>query len=834
MCAGTTGTCLTIVINVTNPTPVSTFIEGPKNNCVDLINGYSYYEIVNLPNNITNLNWTLNGIPQNLLGFSTNNFATVYFTGTSADFNNGESGELCFSFYDACCTFYEICIPIYKCCDCPFGIPSIDCLHADNTFSNTILFNDVYFSPYVSFDINLNCPKVATSKYIVINGTFTVDMDIIFEDCHILMGPEAKFYILSGKRLMFTSPLVSYSYYPDPQETFVHTYCDYMWDGIYFEDEFSQLFINPPPAVGTDNYVNIYDAKNAVVSDYGAQFDIRWAKFQNNNKGIVVNDFAGAHLGTVVFSVFSTLYSPIVTTYQIPMKPYYTSNTTIVNPPLQRPHLGIELNNVSGINIGIGTAPNDHNLFEEMEFGILSNNSNIFSTNNWFNKIKRINACAPPPAFCPAEGCCIYARSFGSPTGALTVGGSGNDANVFTDSDNGIYVEGNHSLIDISYNSFTDIGFTSINPLRNGVYITRSVGSTMNIYTNTFDHFKTGIRVINNPYSTISIYDNILNATNTIIGGMGIVAQEPLLTFGGNPQFYIYNNIIHRTQTGILATNLYGADIGNDNGIILDQNHPSTYASYGIRVQNNFWSKVQYNWVYRCSGLISMSSGSYDATCFPNVNPNLNYLLGNPATASMLTGITLEKSNRTEVFNNYMGYLGAGIRCYDIGMPNYFNCNVMGYNQLGFWLDNSTPGPGNQGTQNPDKPHDNRWNIANGFTPVQDVYGTNSNPNATWYTRTPPPAYPNYPFYPQLRLPPNIIIPTTIASTSNPDCSYTIPTSVGLDAMQAELANIIRTTRTEGIAMTEQQIFFTQLDVYKELLSNDTLMNLNTDDDAYL
>lgn len=272
----------------------------------------------------------------------------------------------------------------------------------------------------------------------------------------------------------------------------------------------------------------------------------------------------------------------------------------------------------------------------------------------------------------------------------------------------------------------------------------------------------------------------------------------------------------------------------NSNHIRYNGTHPNTITSYGIRLQNNSRVDVTFNDVVRCTTLVYMTS--YSSGCFPGMGTNPNYLVPpntNPPYASRLTGISVETTDGATVFNNYLGYLGTAIRCFNVNSQSYFTCNKMGHSQIGFWLDNSPVGPGPQGSST--VPQDNMWNIVPAFTPPfrRDIYGINSLLGVAWFMREPNVSLFTHPWNPNSfgTITPNA---TTPPGLINSNCAYGIPPAMTKMALQKELADNVRKTRDTSCTLSEQAKFYSQLSVYIELMYDDSLMNLNTPDDAYL
>ncbi|HLG35011.1 MAG TPA: T9SS type A sorting domain-containing protein [Bacteroidia bacterium] len=809
------------------PSSPQVAITGFHNTCVDANSNSTFSATVTGGAPPFIYNWTFSN------GFSNFTQAGNSITVTNwAGFTNG-AATLCVTVTDANGCPDTDCIPVFECCDECKQDPTtytINNLNVAGVAAHPVIGLAFFTFPITNgFELNLATAPSNPPKRIIVNGTFEVDQNFTFRNAEsICFAPEARIIVHPNCTLIFEDcgELIASSC-PLVIDGIVIAN-KIMWDGIYLEDVSSQLIMNPTFS-GSGYHLDVREAKNPVVSQNGGDYQIQDVILQHNNKDIVMEQFNGTQNS---FIKHCRLFS-----YPAYMLPYYTyappfpnPNPPVLNPALPRTHTGVEINdNFQFVTIGDGTNPAYQNTFEYMDYGIHCINSSLQSFNNFFTDIRSYAPACKGTGCPPPKGICIYSEQIASNVNMTIVGGNNNpdDPNIFDDCSYGVFITGGWQDNTITWNTFDDVN--------NGIRVEHCKGpGDIDIIENDFDKFYSAINLTDNGAAHIDIGLNDFNANYT-------TTQQSTAIYVGEPQaishvntLNIHDNDIFRVTNGIHLVNersiFYNSLIVNSNNIYFGDSHPSNWFSYGLKIRNSSSVWAGYNSAYRCLPAFTqppmgMNPGNWVQALFP-----AGYVYPTTApTQSRLTGISSETSSMTTMMNNYIGYLGTGIRCFNLYMPNYLNCNVMGYNQIGVWLDNDpNPGaPGEQGFASPGYASDNRWNIGlnSNFTPFADIFGPP--PTAIgdiWYLR---PTANGYEFEPQILNVPGIVNLQAV-SPINPDCSYTIPQLADLDALQKALADIIRTTRIEDIAMTEQQIFFTQLDVYKELMYNDTLLNIGT------
>jgi hypothetical protein len=792
-CTGTTSVTVTVI-----PAAAIPIITGPHNNCINL-SGSSIYTIQNHTDYTAFSSWTSSS---NLIGeviTNPNNPWEAYVDyANSSITSNDPAPQICVTVTASNGCQRTECIPIFECCNtCGASADlTIDNLYAHEIFTTyATQYSSIIAGPDV-LDLHPN----GTEIHVVINGDFIVDMPnlTIINGKSLCMGPEAKITIQPGNHLYMGSGG------NNPDATILHSGCNIMWDGIYISDNQTQLstvgmtILSPP--------LTFNDARNAVVSVNGGVYQMDETNFDVNNKGIVVQPYSNTHLGFVIHSNFSSNTTPLLNYYQ----------GVDLQLGLARTNIGIDINSVGGITIGDASSTNT-NTFNNMDVGIWSKQSILSAWNNSFTNIHQINLCPggfPTPPPCAPEGYCILAqanlRNVSPPyLPAVNVGTTSSLSNEFDDSGYGVFVDGEHNV---------DIGFNDFDDVKNGIHVQHNFGgSPISVYHNTMDKFNSGVRMLNNARATISISNNDFNATNTVLtpASYGIDVQEALLSVSSSPIVTISSNIIKHVTTGITTTNLYGAGISGTNDIFFEQNHP-TWQSYGIRIKNNLKTNVWQNQIFRATLNIST-----------NIPPAPAYFAGT-GYIGRLYGISMETSYFCDVYDNHMGHLGGGIRCFSMLVPNKFSCNQMGYCQRGFTLEFAFPGQqGSSGST-----QDNAWLRDVGFSGLYpgalDVFGNNSPTGQDWYVQNI-----NNP----IPLTPTRVSPPTLLDlfngSANTLCSA-LPPAASKDALQQALVKIIQNTRAPNCPLNTQGIFLSQLSVYIELMNDPQLLSLGTSDDAYL
>ncbi|MCC6837487.1 MAG: PKD domain-containing protein, partial [Bacteroidia bacterium] len=413
---------------------------------------------------------------------------------------------------------------------------------------------------------------IVTNKDFSINGTFTVNKDLIIRGCNVMFGNDAKIVITPGAKLSIQN------LGNDVSHLFA---CDKMWDGIYVDGFVSSSLL------AIINGTTVEDAKNAVVSNNGGKFVIQGNPsqgnviFNKNYRGVVVNSYNGAlHPGTIRATTFECYDAVTQFTYS-------NSNRLRLPYATVRSSLGIQVNNVKNINIGVNALPSK-NTFDNMDYGIVTDNSSATIYNNFFVNITQIGLINPKE-FCP-KGTAVCARGNSNIfiNSKVVVG---NDAansitfkpNTFTNCHNGIVAYRNVSL-DASKNVFTNVN--------QGIGLFQNYLKTERVYYNTMNAVRTGVNVYDNNTSGIYIWQNTINTNNQ---GNGVTANEII---GNSNAFYrISRNTISNVRNGIYVVGVKNAAV-DSNVVNIDHSATSNQACNGIYMANSSFSKIRRNSIY--------------------------------------------------------------------------------------------------------------------------------------------------------------------------------------------------------------------------------------------
>ena len=547
-----------------------------------------------------------------------------------------------------------------------------------------------------------------TGSILYINGVFKIDQNFSISKCLINMGKDGRIEIpntVNNVQLIISCTQLTAG-------------CGEMWDGIYVNpgSAGNNSLLMEAPACSTATPVRnpiLEYAKNGVVSVNGGKYTVWGYTFRNNYIGIDVRPFAANHTGLVYNCTFKT------------------QGTGLISPMSGKAHIGIQVNEVQNLLIGVAgttTAQNNHykNVFDNLHFGIVSGNSSIYVVNNDFKNITHQTlSCNPPGPCLPNPGVAIWATEPQNLNAnrTLKVGGSLYEQNKFTDCGTGIKAEG-YLNSDIQKNVFSMDISTALSP-GVAVFIQNSQFKNIKIKSNTFNKFKTGIYCKKVSGSIISVDANGLsNSGSNSNSAVGIRIENALaLSFLGSTS--ITNNTpISGVQAGIY---LNGTDWPNVwlNKITLGQNNNTinnaSTVYYGIRALNSRAPTIDGNEIKRASNIA------------PGNNPPSSF---NNGSNSKLIGISVESSNNSIVKNNNLAQMATGVRFFNNTIIDAdFLCNYMVNCQRGVTIEKCDIG--NQGIfpGNPPGPIDDQWFYSGTFQREADVMGFFAPQNKYWYVR---------------------------------------------------------------------------------------------------
>jgi hypothetical protein len=536
-----------------------------------------------------------------------------------------------------------------------------------------------------------------------VNGQIIINANVTFGGTitsNFRMGPNAKIIINPGYTLTIN------------HSSMLYAICDTMWDGIYITRNTAHLDVNANSS--------IRDAKNAIVSINGGDFQLSGSDtLRNNYKCVVVEPYAGTHTGKISQTIFTCNISPLLPQYP----PVSSALST-------RTHEGVEIDTVSKIFIGDTTAYSKRNTFNNVDYGINATGSQIYVYNNQFLNITK--ALLGTYAI-NITGGSIYSAS--AVVGKQNVS-SYRFSNYFNNCFNGIYYT-NTTLaagtLNAKYDTMVVQNITHASPT--GIYVNAGgVINTTMLYNRILNGsssmgWGSGIYMQNfGANSSVNISsNNIQNITS------GIVAAAAILTTPTG-LFQVLNNTISypnsytNIQTGIQATNVQGNSTTGSYlylaGNSVTFNTPSlTTMAYGIRVQNSSWADIEQNTV------TNTATAPADSTSAKNFN-----------------GIQVELSPNAYLCGNNATKMGCGLRFVGT-MPNSVIArNIMSSTYLGIRLDGANVG--NQGTAT--QSNANQWlgtqnkRLQGTWSPIYwYYYGTTGSmtlyPIPTYVATNPPP-----------------------------------------------------------------------------------------------
>lgn len=482
-----------------------------------------------------------------------------------------------------------------------------------------------------------------TNKQFSINGTFTVNQNLTLQGCEVKMGYNAKIIVSPGVKFIVTNSSTG---------SRSHLYsCNEMWNGSYVDGT------NPASNIIINNGSTVQDALNAIVSTNGGRFEIytttaNKVQFNKNFKNIVVQSYGGQHPAFIRQAEFTCADNAVLLySYQS------TPANTLRYPKIgQRTHIGVELTDVANFpNIGNPSLTAYKNRFSNMNYGVYALRSEYKVQNNEFLSITgTTNLCKG--CGCPI-GTAVCAEGQVNNPKTVTVGGTtALMGNKFQNCGYGIFTR-DYIMLNARKNTFNFISSTAIemfnSPNLNGIHIV----------DNDFDNFIIGIGITGIPGTMTIIDQNRFNfglfpAQNQPFPNTAIRVQN---TFPAFSNLIIQNNDIKRIRMGIVVSNVYQAQIVNNNPIwITGTVTASSPRHIGIWTQNCRNVTIRDNFIKR---------------------------IGQNPTASLidiLQGIRLEKCPTSIVSENTVQRMGSGIRCVGNNPTSDLSCNLLEKCYYGF------------------------------------------------------------------------------------------------------------------------------------------------------
>lgn len=498
------------------------------------------------------------------------------------------------------------------------------CINGDTTFLN---------DSATAMILHYGGLPTISNKSFSLNGTFTIDANMIWKADSLKLGTDAVINILSPFTLYITNASQLSA-------------CGAMWDKIK---------IQPGATLKVDKNSIIEDAKTAIYSIAGGRYILDGARLNRNLKHMELTPYSALpHPGTIKDTKLTC--QPIL------------GGIATLNPPYTgyRTQIGIDINGVLRVPIGIVGAANT-NKFKNMNLGIQSVKSSVTVINNDFSGMDLAVFPNTGIAAIKATGNPIFPYVIRT----LTVGdGTVAGTNTFKNCFDGIDVVRNMN-VKIDLNDFKLINnkcvFIKNSSHNNSVVVTNndfaSAAVAVHCLSNTFCH------------TTISI-NRIVNMKNY---STGIWLQE-ISSSSVSAIYTAFDNTIKTVEFGIKAENLSRATI--DNNKIETKPYVSTFLkSIGIQVLGNYGTRVTSNTVKTVPFTYATKNGGIFASLSP-----ASYIYCN-TVKDMGYGIKCAGAMPSDVFNNTMNNDFYGLQldnfCF-IGKQD--NPSVAGQASYNKWL----------------------------------------------------------------------------------------------------------------------------------------------------
>ncbi len=487
-------------------------------------------------------------------------------------------------------------------------------------------------------------PAYNTSDHVAINGTFEVDINYSIGESDVRFSPLSKIVVNSGVTLTI-----------DP--SYFHACQDSMWDGIYLK-------------AGANLVVKggyFEEALNAIVSENGAPYTIYKSLFNKNYIGILVQPYAGSHLGTIDSCIFTSKYSGL------PFSP----GTKLIKPFLgDKAHIGVDVRSVDTLRIGSPSF--QPNVFDSLENGIRTSYSNTIIENNKFKYIAILDTILVP--FAPLHRAIWVTNVASAGTSAsnlhtVFVGGDLDSLqpNDFDSCQYGVW--GNQSThMHIFNNRFRDIFLA-------GVYYQGIIGGNLvEVRRNNFRNAYRGVVAWQNSICNSNIIYNTFwypNSYNTT--GIAVLAQETTnQRFNSHTMDVICNNIFG-PKTGVKLVNMRLPNVIHNT--IYPYALNSNIQTEGIRLDNAIGGRIE-----------------------------RNFIRGNSTNSLHITGIRSDNSNSLLVTCNNPNFLGRGFVFSGSQPGTHWSFNTMFLNFYGLSLNqNGVIFPQKTILNGVTYPNENRW-----------------------------------------------------------------------------------------------------------------------------
>ena len=618
---------------------------------------------------------------------------------------------------------YEYSLVVEPCClaEAPVGMNAVYEINAGNPAGSTDA--SLIFTGTAPIS-----PANPASQCLIINGELIIDQNLTLSNWdHIILGEDAKIFVEAGRTLIISN-------------SHLYSGCNKMWHKIEVEAG-GVLYL-------TDNIIE--DAKLAVFLPgcpapqtayiYGA---FNNNLFKNNFRNIYAKGCDDAGLAGLIIrgNTFTCTTGSLKGPYDGPQSRSQSGVDFLNMGPLALvPNQALN----AAYTIGKTLASNQGNTFNNLFYGIRTNNSRV---NIWGNTFT--NIYAPPTTLSPAgfnpypnivcqaiqplpfptafQGYAIYS---GNPTSSpvlfpnqieLFVGGpSPFQANTISNCANGIYqygsagiqIEGNN----IQVSNTTNAGNGSAIVIKSAQDILHPLNHhNIKIHNNNLNRFRNGITINSSGKAFTSITANLIQPTGAMASS-GINIQDPVspVATGGKTEIFD-NNQINNCQTGININNVLNVLIKENTIYVPNLNafSPLTPAASGIKLSN---ISGTISWGYSNTGQ------GYQIYSGPRVYSNLIEKTGAnplPNQTNKVFGIYIDKITGFDILDNTINKVGTSVYTRNNCIKGYYRCNHLSNGYKGFDFYNATII-----SQYGQRPTGNEWltaftfNLAGNFLPA--------------------------------------------------------------------------------------------------------------------
>jgi hypothetical protein len=529
------------------------------------------------------------------------------------------------------------------------------------------------------------------------------------------------------------------------------------------------------------------------------------------------------------------------------LSPYIPSlyNSANLKTPLNtiQAQVGLEIKNIGTTNISVTSTynsivigsliSNEYNVFDYLNVGINSLNSNLKVQNTIFQTLKNITSNnIDPNIFTPTEGCGIACKSEPGFNNKLDVAGQTNLPNQFfglslaTFTDNLSEVFFNKNIVRSNRPDFQNTTYNIVG--QRGVYIKENINfKNLQVTDNIFYSIKRGISLIANIAEiapNINFSNNIFQfkpgiASGNVISDHGILIQNSNSTNSmGGGNILVNNNTITNVKNGIKVTSWRKISLQINANTI-------SFREIGIGLE------------YYMQGTAPSQITNNSLIGSINFNPNPG--IGDPP----YQGISLNSSIGNVVSCNSVSNSYSGLYFHSNCNPTKTSRNSMTNHKYGFVLDNNGI-IGIQGSLT--NPADNLWlnttwdptGTTNGEYKTACLNGSNSinskmyirnlsgiySPNGSTISTNSINQY-NYNTSQSLLLAQNAQAPSTCSIISNPPVSA-LTTADIIDALETIASQINDTTFSYDQEKILKDEIFRALESDTTLLQNS--FNLNS------